>query len=284
MGIVGENLQAAIDKKSNDITTFVWKEERIKTEDGKSKQSERRMIDMSESELQKAYNYCKTMLFNSDPKRQGRYKVLELISNQKDKCGAELFLRYIEQNTEMSRFTLLSSINEFLAKNKEALKGYSPVVSDVFSSVPDEYNRIPLDLIVDGCLDRLGTLDKKHITRSFVLRQGIWLTPAEAKDLSEPGINGKMRDKIEVVRERLNLKETERLRINSTGLNYTQMRAILNIKPDRKYLDLTTSQLETLRYRILFGLEEVVTTHIASWEKLMENIETVAETKNFKVS
>ena len=62
------------------------------------------------------------------------------------------------------------------------------------------------------------------------------------------------------------------------------MRAMLNIKPNRKYMDLTTVQLETLRYRILFNLEESVKDHILAWEKRMEEIEIVAQHKNFKLA
>ena len=58
---------------------------------------------------------------------------------------------------------------------------------------------------------------------------------------------------------------------------------MLNLKPNKKYMDLTTVQLETLRYRILFSLEETVKSHIASWERRMEEIELVCENKNFKL-
>ena len=61
------------------------------------------------------------------------------------------------------------------------------------------------------------------------------------------------------------------------------MRAMLNIKPNKKYMDLTTVQLETLRYRILFNLEETVKDHITSWERRMEEIEMVAEAKGYRL-
>ena len=112
----------------------------------------------------------------------------------------------------------------------------------------------------------------------------MWLTSAESKDLIEYAPDGSVRDRLEVVKERLNIKELERLYINSKGLNYTQMRAMLNIKPNRKYLDLTTAQLETLRYRILFNLEETVKEHIAAWENRMEEIELVATHKGYKLN
>ena len=61
------------------------------------------------------------------------------------------------------------------------------------------------------------------------------------------------------------------------------MRAMLNLKPNKKYMDLTTVQLETLRYKMLFNLEETVKNHISSWEKRMEELELVANYKNFKL-
>lgn len=279
--LMQEKFKEAMDKKSVDINTFIWKGSKTLDETGKYKQSEKKLTSMNSFELNECYSHCKTMLFNKDSANPGRYIVLEIAADQKDKCGAELFLRHIDQNSTISRFALLGSINEFLKNNKDSLKGYKPVVSDVFSSVPNEFEKIPLNLIIDGCLDRLGAFNKKHITRTFILKQGIWLTPAESKDLVEEDESGNVRDRMEVIRERLNIKEVEKLYINSTGLNYSQMRAMLNIKPNKKYSDLTTAQLETLRYRILYSLEETIKTHINSWERRMEEIEMVAEFKGF---
>ena len=280
--LIEEKMKEAIGKKQVDINTYIWKGNKVLDEQGKYKQTEKKLTAMIEYELNECYDHCKTMLFNKEIQNPGRYVVLETIAEQKDRCGAELFLRYVDQKNNLSRFTLLGSINEFLKNNKEAFKNYKPVVGDVFSGVPNEFTKIPLSLIIDGCLDRLGTFNKKHITRTFILKQGIWLTPTEAKELAESE-NGDVRDRLEVIRERLNIKEIEKLYINSKGLNYTQMRAMLNIKPNKKYMDLTTHQLETLRYRILFNLEETVKDHISAWEKRMEEIEQVAEYKGFKL-
>lgn len=283
MNILQDRLQKAIDKKNLDITTFVWKGHKVLDESGNYKQVEKRLIDMSPAELKGAYEHCKTMLYNKDPQNPGRYVVLEIIADQKDRCGAELLLRYIEHQSEIGRFSLIGAINTFVANNKEALKQIKPVASLLYSNLPDEFQKIPLDLMIDGCIDRLGAFNKKHITRTFILKQGIWLTTAESKDLVEYDFEGNLVDRLEVIRERLNIKEIEKLYLNAKGLNYTQMRAMLNIKPNKKYLDLTTIQLETLRNRILFNLEETVRGHIASWERRMEEIEMVVESKEIKL-
>ncbi len=280
--LLGERLETALGKKL-EVETYVWKGNKTIDENGKYKQSEKRLIDMSETELRTAYQHCKTMLFNSDIKNPGRYSVLKLISNQKDKCGAELFLRHVEINNNLTRFKLLEAINEFLDKNREALKGTNPLIGSIFSKVPDNFENISLDLIIDGCLDRLGVFNKKHITRGFILRQGLWFTSAEAKDLIEYNSNNEQIDRLLVVRERLNLKDVEKLYISPSGLNFAQMRAMISLKPNKKYSDLTTLQLETLRNRILFNLEEDVKKHIVSWETRMDQIEKVAEHLKFKL-
>lgn len=283
MNTLQERLQDAIEKRGVDINSFVWKGHKVLDAAGKYKQSEQKLMSMTEVELKNCYDHCKTMLFNKDPQNPGRYVVLELIADQRDRCGAELFLRYVEQNNGLTRFTLIGAINEFLANNKEALKGTKPTMSIVFTGLPDEFQKVPLNLVMDGCLDRLGAFNKKHITRTFILKQGIWLTPTESKDLVEYDVAGIIIDRLLVIRERLNIKEVEKLYINSKGLNYTQMRAMLNIKPNKKYLDLTTLQLETLRNRLLFNLEETVKDHIIAWERRMEEIELVANAKGFKL-
>lgn len=283
MNTLQERLQDAIEKRGVDINSFVWKGHKVLDAAGKYKQSEQKLMSMTEVELKNCYDHCKTMLFNKDPQNPGRYVVLELIADQRDRCGAELFLRYVEQNNGLTRFTLIGAINEFLANNKEALKGTKPTMSIVFAGLPDEFQKVPLNLVMDGCLDRLGAFNKKHITRTFILKQGIWLTPTESKDLVEYDVAGTIIDRLLVIRERLNIKEVEKLYINSKGLNYTQMRAMLNIKPNKKYLDLTTLQLETLRNRLLFNLEETVKDHIIAWERRMEEIELVANAKGFKL-
>lgn len=108
----------------------------------------------------------------------------------------------------------------------------------------------------------------------------MWLTPAEVKELFEEEL---MMDRRDRIRLELRLKEVEKLNINSKGINLTQMKALLNLKTNKKYSDLTTIQLETLRNRLLFSLENDVQKHIESWEKRMSDIVLVAELNNIKL-
>lgn len=278
--LLKRRMEEAIEKKSSDVTSFMWKGVKTLDADGKYRQNEKRLVDMNEYDLNVCYDHCKKMLFNKDLQNPGRYVVLDLISEQKDKCGAELFLRYVEQEHNLSRYTLMNHISTFKKTNKDYFKDRTGILKDMFSSLPSHFEDLSLDLITDGCLDRLGAFNKKHITRTFILKQGIWLTPTESKELMA---DSQTTDRLDIIRENLNLKEVEKLYINSKGINFTQMRAMLGLKPNKKYSDLTTNQLDTLRNRILFNLEETVKNHIYSWEKRMEEIEKVAEHNNYKL-
>lgn len=277
--LLENRLKEAIDKKKTDINSFVWKGVKTLDTEGKYVQTSKRLVDMNEFDLNMCYDHCKNMLFNTDPRNPGRYNVLELIEDQKSKCDAELFLRYVEQEHGITRFVLIGHINSFKKTNEQAFTNIVPLLSHMFANLPMEYENLPLSLIIDACLDQLGVFNKKHITRTFILKQGIWLTSEEAKEL----ISDKNASRIDVIRENLNLKDVERLYIESKGLNYTQMRAMLNLKPNKKYSELTTFQLDTLRHRILFNLESTVKSHITAWEDRMKEIELVANHNNFKL-
>jgi len=282
MTLLSERMQEAIERKSTDINSFEWKGVKVLDNDGKYKQESKKLVDMPRSELGTCYDHCKKMLFNKDSQNPGRYLVLEIISDQKERCGAELFLRFLVEKHDMSRLSLLSNTTTFLNNNKVLFKDVKPLLRDMFSSIPNEFETLPLSLIVDGCIDRLGAFNKKHITRTFVLKQGVWLTPTESKELLQSESNP-TKDRLEIIREHLGIKDVEKLYINSRGINYTQMRGMLNLKTNKKYSDLTTIQLETLRNRILFNLEEEVKNHITAWEKRMEEIELVADFNDIKL-
>lgn len=281
--LMEERMKEAIEKKATDINSFIWKGSKVLDETGKYKQIEKRIIDMDEQEIRKCYEHCKTMLFNKDIQNPGRYVVLENIADQKDRCGIELLLRYLTGKLEIKRYTLLTMITEFLNNNREVFKQRKPLIDDLFNGIPSEFEKLPLSLVMDGCLDRLGAFNKKHITRTFILKQGIWLTPTESKDLVELDDNGNQKDRLFVIREKLGIKEIEKLHINSRGINYTQMKAMLTLKSNQKYIDFTSTQLEILRCKMLFTLEEDVKAHIFAWERRMGELEQVAEYKGFKI-
>ena len=102
--------------KDKNLKSYVWKGKKYLTESGNYEQESYRMIDMTEEQLRQAYEHCKTMLYNNDINNPGRYKLLEIIQKQNDKCGAELFLRYLKQEKDIERFLLTESILNFKSK------------------------------------------------------------------------------------------------------------------------------------------------------------------------
>lgn len=102
------------------------------------------------------------------------------------------------------------------------------------------------------------------------------------KEFTEKDKNGKMRSKLEIVKEQLKIKSNIRLKVKPTGLNFTELRAMLNLHPT-KYSNLTTDQLITLRNKVLFRLEQEVNYHIEQWEERIRQIELVAQSKGINL-
>lgn len=274
-----EKLAAAIAKKNNDITTFVWKGRKVEV-NGQLIQDEKRLVDCSEGELRGFYNHCESMLYNDSKEYPGRYVLLDIIKDQRERCNTELFLRWLEQDRGIPRFTFLPSLRVFLDNNKGIDAKEIFISEAVVGECPAEFARLPIDVVLEGCLDKLGKFNKQHITLTFILKQGLWFTQQESKDLTEKTPSGEFREKTEVVKDRLGLKPTVNLYVTPKGLSYAQLRAMVNLK-SKKYSELTTPQLETLRARILFSLEDEVKFHINQWETRKNQIKMVCDAKGF---
>lgn len=296
MGILGDKIAAAQVAKSNDINTFVWKGPK-KEINGKMVQEEVALKDATEEQLKKFLMHCNSMLYSKDKDNPGRYTLLSIIKDQRDKCNAELYVRWLENKykkdtpnprKEYPRYLYQQDIRTILTNNRETFekdKLDQYPIEQITNGVPTEFRDVTIALAQDACLGTLGDFNKKHLSLNFITKLGLWFTPAEMKDLTEKDANGKTRDRLEVIRERHGLKPVIRLYINPKGLNYTELRAMLNLKSkSRKYSDLTTDQLVTLRDRVLFFFEEEVEQHIKQWEERKSQILKVAELKGFDLN
>lgn len=272
-------MAAAIAKKNNDINTFVWKGRKVEV-NGQLVQEEKRLVDCSDKELRTFYNHCESMLYNDSKEYPGRYVLLDIIKDQRERCNTELFLRWLEQDRGIPRFTFLPSLRVFLDNNKGIDTKETFISEALVGDCPVEFARLPIELVLEGCLDKLGKFNKQHITLTFILKQGLWFTQQESKDLTEKTANGEYREKAEVARERLGLNPTANLYMTPKGLSFTQLRAMVNLK-SKKYSELTTAQLETLRNRILFSLEDEVKFHINQWETRKNQIKMVCDAKGY---
>lgn len=280
MTVMREKLMEAIEAKNNDTKSFVWKLAR--KSDGT--QEEIRLVDATPEQLNSFYKHCKSMLYSEDKLNPGRYALLKIIDEQRRKCNVELFLRKLESGSLCSdgkpypRHLYIQDIRAYMNTHKEdfpsdELNDIS--IAAITGGLPREFERISIEEVLDGGLDRLGHFDNKHITFSFILNMGVYLTPAEMKEFDEKDKDGNTRSKLEVIKERLNIKPTVRLTVKPTGLNFNELRAMVNLKP-KKYSDLTTDQLTVLRNKVLFRLEDEVQFHIEQWQERMRQIELVA--------
>lgn len=291
MTVLGDKFAEAINAKNNDIRTFVWRGAK-EIVNGEKVQTEIKLIDATPEQLNKFYAHCKSMLYSNDKVNPGRYVLLGLIKEQRAKCNAELYLRYLEDGNPENgrarypRFSYLQDLREFLNNNKEVFPReiWKEVpITEATNGIPEEFTNLSIDMVLDACLDTLGRFEKKHITLNFITKLGLWFEPQEMKDLTEKGENGKTRDRLEVIRERLNLKNTTKLRLDPKGLNYCEFRAMVSLK-SKKYSDLTTDQLLTLRDKVLFRLEDEVNFHASQWEARMEQIRKVAESRGITIN
>lgn len=285
--VLGDKFVEAINAKNNDIKTFVWKGAK-ELVNGEKVQNEIRLVDATPEQLNKFYTHCKSMLYSNDKVNPGRYVLLDIIKEQRAKCNAELYLRYLEDGNPENgrdrypRFQYLQDLKAFLNNNKELFPREvlsETLITETTTGIPAEFSDLSIDLVLDACLDTLGRFEKKHITLNFITKMGLWFEPQEMKDLTEKDeTTGKVRDRLEVIKERLNLKSSTKLRLDPKGLNYCEFRAMILLK-SKKYSALNTDQLLALRNKVLFRLEEEVAFHASQWETRMDQIRKVAESR-----
>lgn len=276
MGELQEKLFKALKDKEEDVSSYTWKFPKIRSISGTT-QKEVRLIDCSAEELKQFYTHAHSMLTSKDKNNPGRLVLLKDIIDQQLRCSTELFLRHSE-SIGNSRIAVLDAIRTNIKNNNYGILDTRNLLLSDLLNVPAEYRSVSIPMIMDGCLDQLGRFDKRHITLSFITKQGLWFTKEEQRDLYELDGEGNERDKKEVIRERLKLSPEIALTITPLGLNYTQFRAMNTLK-SRKYSELTTDQLKTLRKRILYNLEDDVKKHIYFWEKKLNELEKVSKSK-----
>lgn len=284
MTIIKEKLTEAINARNNDINSFVWKFAR--QSDGT--QPEIRLVDATPEQLRTFYTHCKSMLYSTDKINPGRYVLLDIIKEQREKCNVELFMRKMESGSISAdgkgypKFMYWQNILDFKKKNPAYFTEHSfeeSPISIFTGKLPREFENISIGAVMNSCLDQLGILNAKHITFSFILNMGIFLTREELREFGTTDSQGNKRSKLELIKERLNLKDTVKLMIKPGGLNFAELRAMINLRT-KKYSELTTEQLTVLRNKVLFRLENEVMYHASCWEKKIEEIEKVAKAQN----
>lgn len=274
------------------LKTYKWKDKKL-TNNVNENQVEYKLIDMDENQLNIAYSQCKQMLYNTDFQNLGRMIILEQIQNQLNYINAELALRWFKTlkdsigNIIYSETNLLTDIREWIIAIGGKLEDAKNYKLKDFVQVPPEFKNVNVELLMMACRDALGYFNHSKITYPFLYRMGIYFTYKELQESSD-----KVPDKTDLktrfllLKTQLNLKESTELKANPAGLKESEFRDMIHMKrlkgPKKcKYSELTTSQLTTLRDKVLYSLEDQITQQSVVWRRLMQQIEEVAQYKKF---
>ena len=288
MTVLGDKLGEALSAKANDINNFVWKGPKVN-----GVQEEIRLVDADFYQLQKFYNHCNEMLYNKDSKYPGRVVLKDIVQDQIQRCRAELLIRWLRSEKQYSTTNCLEDLRAIISNNKEELtqeviKTYA--IGNIMNGLPIEFERVPISLVMDACLDSLGVLDNSHLTLNFIVKMGLWFTPQEMqKPVAEGGLykkdpeTGKAVNRLEVVTKELRLNPSISLRIDNTGLSYAEFRSMCRLKRD-KYANLTSDQLRLLSNKVLYRFQDQCEMQAKQWEEKIREINEVAESKGWDVT
>lgn len=288
MTVLGDKLGEALSAKANDINNFVWKGPKVN-----GVQEEIRLVDADFYQLQKFYNHCNEMLYNKDSKYPGRVVLKDIVQDQIQRCRAELLIRWLRSEKQYTTTNCLEDLRTIISNNKEELtqdviKTYA--IGNIMNGLPIEFERVPISLVMDACLDSLGVLDNSHLTLNFIVKMGLWFTPQEMqKPVAEGGLykkdpeTGKAVNRLEVVTKELRLNPSISLRIDNTGLSYAEFRSMCRLKRD-KYANLTSDQLRLLSNKVLYRFQDQCEMQAKQWQDKIAEILKVAESKGWDVT
>ena len=288
MTVLGDKLGEALSAKANDINNFVWKGPKVN-----GIQEEIRLVDADFYQLQKFYNHCNEMLYNKDSKYPGRVVLKDIVQDQIQRCRAELLIRWLRSEKQYTTTNCLEDLRAIISNNKEELtqdviKTYA--IGNIMNGLPIEFERVPISLVMDACLDSLGVLDNSHLTLNFIVKMGLWFTPQEMqKPVAEGGLykkdpeTGKAVNRLEVVTKELRLNPSISLRIDNTGLSYAEFRSMCRLKRD-KYANLTSDQLRLLSNKVLYRFQDQCEMQAKQWQDKIAEILKVAESKGWDVT
>lgn len=298
MTAMEDAFKKAVETKANDMRTYIWKGPRVN-----GIQEEIRLVDATYEQLRKYYKHCMEMLYNNDAKYPGRITLLGIITDQIQKCRAELLVRWLKAEKSYPAISCLEDLKAIISNNKEelndeALKTYP--IGDIMNGLPDEFVRVPIRKVMDACLSSLGVMDSSHLTLSFIVKMGLCFTQQEMqKDLLRKDESGKTINRLEVVRRELGLDPKFNLWINfEGGLSYEQFKTLYifktgkvnNVVPGRfssnkvPYTNMTSDLLRLLSNVVLYRFQEQCEKQAQQWQDKIDEICKVAEYKGWDVT
>lgn len=280
--ILGDKLQEALNETG--VDGYIWKGPKVN-----GVQTEYKLMDADYDQLRKYYVHCDQMLNNTDNRYPGRLILLNIVSDQIQRCRAELLIRWLRAEKQYTNTRCLEDIKTVIKNNRDKLNNdtikHYPV-GGIMEGIPLEYKDVPLSLVMDACLDALGLLNNEHLTLNFIVKMGLWFTPQEMqKDLyrKDPE-TGKSMNRLEVVSQELRLNPAIQLRINcDTGLTFAEFRSMCRLRKD-KYSNLTSDQLKLLSNKVLYRFQDQCENQAKQWKDKMDEILEVAALKGWDVT
>lgn len=289
MTVLKDAYEKACEVKANDINSYVWKGPKVN-----GVQEEIKLVDCSFEQLHKFYNHCIEMLHNTDGKNPGRITLFEIVKDQIQRCRAELLIRWLKLEKKYTAMSCLEDLRNVISNNKEELTQetikYIPI-NQVMNGIPIEYERVPISLVMDACLDSLGVFNNEHLTLNFIVKMGLWFTPQELQNPIEKDglyekdpITGKAKNRLELVKRELRLNPAIVLKINNTGgLSYKEFKSMYRLKRD-KYANLTSDQLKLLSTKILYRFQNQCEVQAKQWSDKIDEIIKVGKSKGWDVT
>lgn len=283
MTVLGDKLGEALNDKANDVNSYVWKGPKVN-----GVQEEIKLVDADYDQLKRFYNHCEQMLYNSDTKNPGRLTLLDIVSDQIQRCRAELLIRWLRAEKQYTNTRCLEDLRITIKNNKEILTNETIKVypiGNILNGIPVEFREVPVSLVMDACLDSLGLFDNSHLTLNFIVKMGLWFTQQEMqKDLyRKDPVTGKAVNRLLVVSKELRLNPSISLKICDTGLSYAEFRSMCRLKRD-KYANLTSDQLRLLSSKVLYRFQNQCESQAKQWKDKMEEIKKVAELKGWDIT
>lgn len=283
MTVLGDKLREALNDKANDVNSYVWKGPKVN-----GVQEEIKLVDADYDQLKRFYNHCEQMLYNSDTKNPGRLTLLDIVSDQIQRCRAELLIRWLRAEKQYTNTRCLEDLRITIKNNKEILTNETIKVypiGNILNGIPVEFREVPVSLVMDACLDSLGLFDNSHLTLNFIVKMGLWFTQQEMqKDLyRKDPVTGKAVNRLLVVSKELRLNPSISLKICDTGLSYAEFRSMCRLKRD-KYANLTSDQLKLLSSKVLYRFQNQCESQAKQWKDKMEEIKKVAELKGWDIT
>lgn len=283
MTVLGDKLREALNDKANGVNSYVWKGPKVN-----GVQEEIKLVDADYDQLKRFYNHCEQMLYNSDTKNPGRLTLLDIVSDQIQRCRAELLIRWLRAEKQYTNTRCLEDLRITIKNNKEILTNETIKVypiGNILNGIPVEFREVPVSLVMDACLDSLGLFDNSHLTLNFIVKMGLWFTQQEMqKDLyRKDPVTGKAVNRLLVVSKELRLNPSISLKICDTGLSYAEFRSMCRLKRD-KYANLTSDQLRLLSSKVLYRFQNQCESQAKQWKDKMEEIKKVAELKGWDIT